>query len=69
MWKSIEVQRILEGISERSLERTADHSIEVNSSSELLNSDYCIGIVIVEKDNKTNITVARWGPATKAVAQ
>ena len=69
MWKSIEVRRILEGIAERSLERTADHSIEFERSSELLNSDYRIGIGMVGKYDNTNINVAMWGPATKDVAQ
>ena len=69
MWKSIEVRRILEVIAERSLERTVDHSIEVERSSALINSYYRIGIGIVGKDDNTNISVARWGPATKAVAR
>ena len=69
MWKSIEVRRILKGIAERSMEKTADHSIEIKRSSALFNSDYRIGIGMVGKDDKTNISVARWGLATKAVAR
>ena len=69
MWKSIEVRRILEVIAERSLERTVDHSTEVELFSALINSDYCIGIVMVGKYYKTNISVVRWGKTTKAVAR
>ena len=69
IWKSIEVWRILEGIAEHSLDRTGDHSIEVEHSSALLSRDYRFGIGIVGKDDKKNISVAKWGPATKAVAQ
>ena len=69
MWKTIEVRRILEGIAESSLERTADHSIEVERYSALLNSDYNIGIGMVGKDDKTNTSMARWGMETKDVAK
>ena len=54
MWKSIEVQRILEGIAERSLGRTVDHSIEAEHSSAVLNSDYHIGIgMLLKYDRQT----------------
>ena len=56
-------------IAEHSLDRTEDHSIEVEHSSALLSRDYRFGIGIVGKDDKKNISVAKWGPATKAVAQ
>ena len=69
MWKSIEVRRLLEGITESSLEITADHSIEVERSSALSNSEYCIVVGMVGKDDKTNRSVSRWGTVTNNVAQ
>ena len=68
MWKSIEVRRILEGISECSL-GTAYHSIEVKCYSALIISDYLVGIGMVGKDKYTSISVDMWGPATTDFAR
>ena len=69
MWKYIEVQLILEGIEKCSPERTADHSIEVDRSSALLNNYYSIEIAMARKNDKTNIGLARRGTATKVVSR